>query len=132
MASYDPLNPETDPFRPPAVPTLVACLHCGQEYDSYRIEWRVEHDQEGKPHSFWCCPIPGCSGMGFGFDILPVDPHYQDERGGWFWDDEEESDEEAEEEWEEDLAVGTEPDAIGPDENPRRESNGNGDDDIPF
>src|SRR5438552_1727941 len=24
---------------------------------------------------FWCCPVPGCSGTGFGFDILPVDPN---------------------------------------------------------
>jgi len=27
---------------------------------------------------------------GFGFDILPTDPEYRDERGGWVMDDEEE------------------------------------------
>ena len=87
MAGYDPLD--ADPFGPPAIPTLVACLHCGQEYDSYRIEWRVKRDAAGQPHGFWCCPIPGCSGVGFGCDILPVDPTYRDEHGGWICDDEE-------------------------------------------
>ena len=38
--SRDPLSPEGDPFGPPAIPTLVGCLHCGEEYESYRIEWR--------------------------------------------------------------------------------------------
>jgi hypothetical protein len=92
MPASDPLSPDGDPFGPPAIPTLVGCLHCGQEYDSYRIEWRIVQTHEGKPHGFWCCPIPGCDGMGFGFDILPVDPNYRDENGGWFSDEEEESD----------------------------------------
>jgi hypothetical protein len=90
---YDPLDPQADPFHPPAVPTEVRCLHCGKEYDSYLIEWRVETGPDGKQQGFWCCPTPGCSGCGFGFDILPTDPHYQDERGGWVWDDEEEGEE---------------------------------------
>ena len=48
-----------------------------------------EPDADGKLHGFWCCPIPGCDGRGFGFDILPTDPEYQDERGGWVsFDDE--------------------------------------------
>ena len=87
----DPTNPEGDPFYPPAVPTLVFCLHCQQEYDSYRIEWRIEPDVNGKPRGWWCCPISGCDGKGFLFDIYPVDPTFQDERGEWFCDDEEES-----------------------------------------
>lgn len=87
MESYDPLDPSTDPFRPPDIPVLVGCLHCGQEYDSYRIEWRVLRDADGRPHGFWCCPVSGCDGCGFGFDILPLDPGYQDERGGWVADD---------------------------------------------
>jgi hypothetical protein len=86
----NPLEPDGDPFGPPAENTTVGCLHCGQEYDSYRIEWRVEDTANG-PHGFWCCPIPGCDGRGFGFDILPTDPNYHDEhggwRGGWFTDD---------------------------------------------
>jgi hypothetical protein len=87
MPDYDPFDADGDPFRPPAIPTLVTCLHCGQSYESYRIEWRVEMTHGGELHGFWCCPITGCDGKGFGFDILPVDPHYQDENGGWIWDD---------------------------------------------
>lgn len=87
MAKRDPLKPDGDPFGPPTISTLVSCLHCGQEYDSYRIEWRIEQTRSG-PHGFWCCPIPTCDGRGFGFDILPVDPSYRDERGGWVHDDE--------------------------------------------
>jgi hypothetical protein len=89
MPGYDFLDPERDSFRPPAIPTLVACLHCQEEYESYRIEWRIETDGDGRPHGFWCCPIPGCDGKGFFFDIFPVDPDYQDERGGWVTDDDE-------------------------------------------
>lgn len=92
MDDYNPLDPTGDPFGPPAISTLVACLHCGQEYDSYRIEWRIETNADGIPHGFWCCPIPGCDGTGFGFDIFPVDPEYHDEDGELMWvsDDEDE------------------------------------------
>ena len=84
---------DSDPFRPPVVPTEVECLHCGQDYDSYLIEWREQLDEKGELTGFWCCPTPGCDGIGFGFDILPTDPEYRDERGGWFCcDDEEEED----------------------------------------
>ncbi len=81
MDDYHPLDPTGDPFGPPAISTLVACLHCGQEYDSYRIEWRIETNSDGIPHGFWCCPILGCDGTGFGFDIFPTDPEYRDEHG---------------------------------------------------
>ncbi len=91
--SNDPLDPQGDPFGPPETPTEVSCLHCGETYDSYLIEWRIEEDAEGKPHGFWCCPTPGCDGKGFGFDIFPTDPEYQDERGGWCYCDDEEFDE---------------------------------------
>lgn len=64
-----------DPFCPPEQPCQVRCLHCGQEYSSDRIIWRPEGDQ-----GFWCCPVEGCGGMGFGFDIFPVD--------AGIWDDE--------------------------------------------
>lgn len=86
MTESNPLEPDGDPFGPPAIPTMVGCLHCGQEYDSYRIEWRIL-DTENGPHGFWCCPIPGCDGRGFGFDILPTDPGDLDGCGGWFTDD---------------------------------------------
>jgi len=82
-------DPDADPFRPPEVPIEVHCLHCGRDYDSYLIEWREEADANGRLHGFWRCPTPGCGGMGFGFDILPADPDYQDERGGWAWSDDE-------------------------------------------
>ncbi len=90
--AHDALNPDNDPFGPPAISTVVHCIHCGEEYDSYRIEWRVERDADGQVHGFWCCPMPGCGGMGFGFDIFPVDPEYRDENGELMWcsDDEDE------------------------------------------
>lgn len=83
-----------DPFGPPAANVPVSCLHCGEEYDSWRIEWRILQDAEGRRHGSWCCPIPGCDGKGFGFDILPTDPNYRDEHGGWveFDDDDEDFD----------------------------------------
>lgn len=88
----DFLDPQTDPFRPPAIPTEVGCLHCGQEYGSYLIEWRIEMDADGSRHGFWCCPTPNCGGRGFGFDIFPLDPEYHDERGGWCSDGDGEDD----------------------------------------
>jgi hypothetical protein len=83
--AHEYLNPENDPFGPPAISTIVHCIHCGEEYDSYRIEWRIERDPDGKEHGFWCCPMPLCDGKGFGFDIFPVDPEYRDENGELMW-----------------------------------------------
>lgn len=80
-SDYDPLDPDADYFHPPSISTLVGCLHCGEEYDSYRIVWRIETDADGNPHGFWCCPIEGCDGKGFGFDIHPVDSDYIDPDG---------------------------------------------------
>ncbi len=87
MAAYDPLDAGADVFRPPAVATMLHCLHCGEEYDRYRIEWRILTDHSGKPHGFWCCPIENCDGKGFGFDIFPIDPDYRDEDGNAMWVD---------------------------------------------
>jgi hypothetical protein len=88
-------SPDNDPFGPPAVSIVVHCIHCGEEYESDRIEWRIECDSDGTEHGFWCCPISGCDGMGFGFDIFPVDPEYRDENGELMWhsDDEDDDDE---------------------------------------
>jgi len=94
--SSEPPNPSSDPFAPPAVPTTVGCLHCGEVYDSYLIEWRVYTNADGAGHGFWCCPIPGCDGKGFGFDIFPTDPDYFDENLRWVRDDKEEDDADAE------------------------------------
>jgi len=71
---------EKDVFRPPTIPTIVQCLHCGEEYESYMIQWIESRDT-----GFWCCPTEGCDGKGFGFDILPIDPEYVDEYGNRVW-----------------------------------------------
>ena len=94
--TYDPLGPENEPFHPPAIPTEVGCLHFQQAYESYLIEWRIEKCSDGMERGFWCCPTPGCSGGGFGFDILPTDPTWRDERGGWICDEDEGIDDEPE------------------------------------
>jgi len=87
-----PDDANSDPFRPPEIPTEVGCLHCQQVYESYLIERRERTCADGNVRGFWCCPTPGCDGAGFGFDILPTDPDYQDERGGWIRDDDSEED----------------------------------------
>jgi len=136
--TYDPLDPYNDPFRPPEIPTEVSCLHCGKEYDSSLIEWRMETDADGKTRGFWCCPMPGCSGIGFGFDILPTDPTYRDERGGWVCDEDDEEGEYDEEDFDDEDDSS---DAVDSDRpyDPRPSPNGNGkshkpglDDDVPF
>jgi hypothetical protein len=83
----NPADRDADPFHPPSISTLVECLHCGQQYESYLIEWRVQRGPEaGRDQGFWCCPTPGCDGRGFGFDIHPIDHHWVDPDGrdmGW-------------------------------------------------
>jgi hypothetical protein len=69
-----------DPSRPPTLPTLVKCHRCGQEYESSRIEERLDG---GANRPQWCCPIVGCSGRGFGFNILPVNRQYHNLEGDW-------------------------------------------------
>jgi hypothetical protein len=93
MDENSSLDPARDPYSPPAKPTVVSCIHCGEEFDSNRIQWRIDADADGKPHGYWCCPTPQCNGMGFGFDIWPVDPAYQDERGIRGFADDNESEE---------------------------------------
>lgn len=88
MSEDQPPTRDTDLFAPPAIPTLVGCLHCHEEYESYLIEWRVERNSSGQIEGIWRCPTPGCDAIGFGFDILPCDPTYQDEHGGWIQNDE--------------------------------------------
>jgi len=82
---YDPLDADSDPFRPPALSTMVGCLHCQEVYDSYQIEWRVFTLDNGDLHGFWCCPTEGCDGRGFCFDILPLDRDYVGEDGEKVW-----------------------------------------------
>ena len=80
-------------MRPPAIPIEVYCLHCGEEYQSYLIEYRpISDTQQG----FWCCPTERCGGAGFLFNIFPADPEWRSEHGervGWFDDGEDDADE---------------------------------------
>ena len=83
-SSQGPLPPEADddPFKPPPEAVKVECIHCGNQYSSDQIVWRASPDGKG----FWVCPIEGCDGAGFGFDILPLDsgffdPDDEDEQG---------------------------------------------------
>lgn len=77
---HEPDDDGRDIFRPPAIPIEVSCLHCGQVYDSYTIEWREDAGPPGDAGA-WCCPTPGCGGLGFLFDIWPTDPEWRDEDG---------------------------------------------------
>ena len=71
-----------DPFRPPDEPCMVRCLHCGQEYLSSQIVWR---------DGFWMCPVEGCGGAGYQFDIHPLDSSL------WGGDEEEDEDDDEDE-----------------------------------
>ncbi len=81
-----PRNPEDDPFKPPADPIEVSCLHCGQAYMSSKMYWA---------DGFWCCGIPGCDGRGFCFDVFPTDPEWTDEHGNKVWIEDDESEDES-------------------------------------
>jgi hypothetical protein len=74
----DPSDKFDDPFAPPQASVKVQCLHCGQSYDSWQIVWR-EEERDALFQGYWCCPTDGCTGVGFGFDILPVDDVIWDE-----------------------------------------------------
>lgn len=80
-SAYDPIDPQADHFRPPSIPTLVWCMHCHEEYDSWKMHYEIVTGKDGEPHGFWRCGTPGCNGAGFGFDIHPVDEDYIDPDG---------------------------------------------------
>ncbi|MBK8267590.1 MAG: hypothetical protein IPK83_04510 [Planctomycetes bacterium] len=81
-------SPDNDPFGPPAKAIEVRCIHCGETYESYLIRWEERETDRGV-RGFWVCPVQGCDGAGFGFDILPTDPNYRDKNGGWVYFDDE-------------------------------------------
>jgi len=92
------LPPEAleDCFRPPDEAVQVQCIHCGNEYSSDEIVWRPEPDLDIK--GFWCCPIPGCDGKGFQFDIFPLDTEWEefdDEDADYDEEDEDDEDDES-------------------------------------
>jgi hypothetical protein len=86
-----------DHMKPPEQPILVHCIHCGEEYDSWRMIWVPLTEEEELAREtcsdlkgFWCCPIEGCTGKGFTIDIWPADPDYVDpETGEKYWHDDE-------------------------------------------
>ena len=94
---YDPADPQADHFRPPSIPTLVWCMHCHEEYDSWKMYYDISTDNDGRESGVWRCGISGCDGVGFGFDIYPVDPDYVDpdgrDMGEWCADETPEPDE---------------------------------------
>lgn len=61
-----PLTPHAlgDPFGPPTTARPVRCLHCGESYPSSSLWWDGE---------WWRCPVEGCDGVGYGFDVHDVD-----------------------------------------------------------
>jgi hypothetical protein len=83
-----------DCFGPPQAPVECFCLHCGHIYMSDLL---LAIDVDGTTH--YACPVKDCDGMGYKFDIFPVND--DDEEGGWvecdddaeFEDDESEFDE---------------------------------------
>ena len=78
MQDSDPEQAREDCFGPPIEPCRVQCIHCGEEYSSSKMVWIKE---PGTDTGFWCCPVDGCDGKGFGFDIFPVDPEICEEHG---------------------------------------------------
>jgi hypothetical protein len=69
-----------DCFAPPEESIEVSCLHCGQVYQSDMIRW-ADEVIDGRKMGFWRCPTPDCDGAGFGFDIFPTDPSWEDPTG---------------------------------------------------
>ena len=93
----------SDCFAPPETSTLVHCLHCREIYESYLIWFDERPGPEGPDgaEGFWTCPTAGCGGLGFTFDIWPIDPDYHNEETGERLYDEDEADIEdyTDEEW---------------------------------
>lgn len=123
---FDPTDKDADCFKPPADPVEVGCLHCGQVFMSDQMTYRIGEDSEGKPMGFWCCPDPLCSGRGFGFDLLPTDPNYRDENGGWVHLDDEEDEFD---EWDDEDDLDGPSDGFDP---PKDWTGDDDDEDIPF
>ena len=108
---------------PPKTPVEVYCIHCGNIYMSDRIRWQPDSDcfDDG----IWVCPIDGCDGKGFCFDIFPTDPDIARQFGVEYFDDDEE-DEEDDESFVDDFDV---PDPPTHSPRPPRIF---GDDELPF
>jgi hypothetical protein len=66
-----PNNKKDDPCGPPKKSRLVECLHCSRQYQSSEIVYEERPYKDGR-RKLWHCPFQDCSGIGYGFDILPV------------------------------------------------------------
>jgi hypothetical protein len=71
-------------FPPPEEPVEVRCIHCGKEFLSSAM---VKRWQEHMSEFAWCCPDDECDGVGFCFDIWPLDPDWRDASGDAVHDD---------------------------------------------
>lgn len=79
--------PQDDAMGPPATPVEVECIHCGSVYMSDKIRWQP--DANGPGGGWWTCPVAGCDGAGFCFDIFPTDPKVAEQFGVHAWEGEE-------------------------------------------
>jgi hypothetical protein len=111
--------PDDDPMGPPATPVEVECIHCGEIYMSDQIRWQP--DPNGPGGGWWVCPIEGCDGAGFCFDIYPTDPKVAEQFGVHTWNVDEEG------EYHEDFE-----DHAGDDDDRLNEKKEDPDDDTPF
>lgn len=59
------------------------------------MQW-AEEEVDGEQRGFWRCPTPGCTGLGFGFDVFPIDPDYRDDQGRLIYRDDEQKDDDDE------------------------------------
>jgi hypothetical protein len=73
MSNPNDLHTPDDLFAPPTAPVLVFCLHCQRVYESYLIHWKSQQFPNGQSEGFWRCGTPDCDGIGYEFDIFPVD-----------------------------------------------------------
>ena len=78
-----------DPFRPPVEPCLCYCLHCQRQIMSDQMWFQTETRNGKVVDGTWMCPTPNCDGVGFQFDIYPVDPNHPANEG---WSDVDEED----------------------------------------
>ena len=108
---------------PPPTPVEVECIHCGSIYMSDEIRW--EPDPNGPDGGWWVCPIEGCDGAGFCFDIFPTDPKVAEQFGVHTWECDESEDYEEFEEFDDTLDPGTDLD-------PPASDRTIDEDDIPF
>lgn len=111
---------------PPKEAVEEQCIHCGNIYMSDQIKWKP--DPAGPDGGWWVCPIEGCDGAGFCFDIYPTDPEVALQFGVHISTGEDEDDYDEEDFFEDDDTDLSSPPTDQPPHRPRIF----GEDDIPF